>query len=191
MPTATTTPATSTVQAVASATINQTKIVGQALLNAYFSNLTWLEILGLLITAVFVYFIVKIAIETNYYGIRIDRFKHLVLKTDLNKQLAQETWERIQNHFYKGSENDMKVAILEADKILNEALRAAGMPGTQLGDRLKRARTSQIPNLDELWQAHKLRNQIAHEPDFKLKRDLAERALGIYEVALRNLGALD
>jgi len=34
------------------------------------------------------------------------------------------------------------------------------------------------------------RNQIAHEPDFKLKRDLAERALGIYETALKNLGVL-
>ena len=42
-----------------------------------------------------------------------------------------------------------------------------------------------MPNLNELWQAHKLRNQIAHEPNFKLKRDLAERALGIYETALR------
>jgi hypothetical protein len=60
-----------------------------------------------------------------------------------------------------------------------------------LGDRLKRAKTSQIPNLDELWQAHKLRNQIAHEPDFKLKRDLAERALAIYETTLRNLGVLE
>ena len=48
-------------------------------------------------------------------------------------------------HFYKGSENDMKVAILEADKILNEALRAAGMPGIQLGDRFKRARAARSP----------------------------------------------
>ena len=71
---------------------------------------------------------------------------------------------------------------------MNDALREAGVVGIQLGDRLKKASPEQVPNLNELWQAHKLRNQIAHEPNFKLKRDLAERALGIYETALKNLG---
>ena len=94
---------------------------------------------------------------------------------------------KIQEHFYRGGESDLKVAILEADKLLNDALREAGIVGIQLGDRLKK-RATQIPNLNDLWHAHKLRNQIAHEPNFRLKRDLAERALGIYETAFKNLG---
>lgn len=181
---------TTTVQSVASETVAQAKAAGQTFLNIYFANLTGLQILSVLFSSVLFAFIIYIAIKTNYFGIRVERIRDVVLKSDMSRDLTERTWERIETHFYRGSENDMKVAILEADKVLNEALRASGMPGIQLGDRLKRAKTSQIPNLDDLWQAHKLRNQIAHEPDFKLKRDLAERALGIYQIALKNLGVL-
>ena len=120
--------------------------------------------------------------------LRVDRFRHIVLQSDISKKQAQESWHGIEEQFYRGGESDLKVAILEADKLLNDALREAGIMGIQLGDRLKKTNTGQIPNLNELWQAHKLRNQIAHEPNFKLKRDLAERALEIYETALKNLG---
>jgi hypothetical protein len=174
-----------------SSTASSVQAIGQTFLGIYFANVTWLEILSILITAGLFAFIVFVAVKTNYFGIRIERLRDVVLKSNMSSEHARETWDRIETHFYKGSENDMKVAILEADKILNEALRDAGIAGIQLGDRLKRAKTSQIPNLDELWQAHKLRNQIAHEPDFKLKRDLAERALAIYETTLRNLGVLE
>ena len=185
-------PATTTsFQAIASQTLAQASAVGQGFLGIYFANVTWLQIVSVLISSLLFALIIYIGVKTNYFGARIDRVRDVVLKSDMSRDLTQKTWTRIEAHFYKGSENDMKMAVIEADKILNEALRAAGVPGIQLGDRLKRAKTSQIPNLDELWQAHKLRNQIAHESDFKLKRDLAERALGIYETALRNLGVLD
>ena len=187
MPTST----TSTLGTIASQTLDQARVAGQSFLTIYFANLTWLEIVSVLITSLLIAMIIYVGVKTSYFSIRIDRFRDVILKSDIPKQRGQETWSRIETHFYKGTENDMKVAILEADKILNDALRGAGIPGIQLGDRLKRAKAAQIPNLDDLWQAHKLRNQIAHEPDFKLKRDLAERALGIYEVALRNLGVLD
>ena len=70
---------------------------------------------------------------------------------------------------------------------------STGAAGTfqWLGDRLKKIKPAQLPEIDAIWQAHKLRNQIAHEQDFKLKRDLAERTLGIYEKALRELKVLD
>jgi len=182
--------ATSSFQTIASQTLAKAQGVGQSFLNIYFANITWLQIVSVLFSSLLFALIIYIGVKTSYFSARIDRFRDIILKSDMSRDLAQQTWTRIETHFYKGSENDMKIAILEADKILNEALRAAGMPGIQLGDRLKRARASQIPNLDDLWQAHKLRNQIAHEPDFKLKRDLAERALGIYETALKNLGVL-
>jgi hypothetical protein len=55
---------------------------------------------------------------------------------------------------------------------------------------LKNIKSEQLSNLDQVWQAHRLRNQIVHEPAFKIKRDLAEKALTIYEETLKNLGLL-
>jgi hypothetical protein len=157
-------------------------------MNAYFSNLGALEFFGLIIALIFFAGVIYFVIETGWFSLRVNRFQHIVLQSDISKKEAKESWDRIQEQFYRGGESDLKVAILEADKLLNDALREAGIMGIQLGDRLKKTDTRQVPNLNELWQAHKLRNQIAHEPNFRLKRDVAERALAIYETALKNLG---
>jgi hypothetical protein len=174
---------TSTSQAV-----QQAQAVSQNFITAYLSNLGMLEFFGLVIALIFFAGVIYFIIETGWFTYRVGLFRHIVLQSNISRRQAQESWRRIEEQFYRGGESDLKVAILEADKLLNDALREAGIMGIQLGDRLKKTTTGQVPNLNELWQAHKLRNQIAHEPNFKLKRDLAERALGIYETALRNLG---
>ncbi|HUC02114.1 MAG TPA: hypothetical protein VMA75_04425 [Candidatus Paceibacterota bacterium] len=170
---------------------SSTQAVSQNFLATYFAHLGLLEFFGLLIAVAAFGAVIYIGIETGYFSLRTSHFRHIILQSNMSKHEAQESWHKIQEHFYRGSDSDLKIAILEADKLLNEALREAGIMGIQLGDRLKKATAAQVPNLNELWQAHKLRNQIAHEPNFKLKRDLAERALGIYEETLRNLGVLD
>src|ERR1700733_711219 len=147
----------------------------------YLSNLGILEFFGAVISALLIAAIVVIIIKTNWLGLKVERFRHVVLKTNLPKETAKKEWAKIEGHFYKGDENDLKVAIIEADKLLEEALREGGIRGATLGDRLKNIKTNQLPNVDQIWQAHRLRNQIVHEPTFKLKRDLAERALNIYE----------
>jgi hypothetical protein len=170
---------------------SQTNAVGQNVAAGYFAHLGALEFFGLVVSLILLAAIVYFAIETGWASVRVDRFRHIILQSDISKKHAQESWHRIQEYFYRGGESDLKVAILEADKLLNDALREAGVMGIQLGDRLKKADSAQVPNLNELWQAHKLRNQIAHEPNFKLKRDLAEKTLDIYEEGLKNLGIFD
>lgn len=158
---------------------------------AYFANLGLLEFASAAITAVLVACIVVIVIKTNWLGIKIERFRHIVLKTNLPKETARKEWAVIEEHFYRGEENDLKIAIIEADKLLEEALREAGIHGISLGDRLKNLKTEQMPNLDQVWQAHRLRNDIVHQSTFRLKRDPAERALAIYEKTLKQLDLLD
>ncbi len=164
---------------------------GQNLIATYLEHLGILQFIGLIVFLAIVAGIVYFVIETGWWTLRVERFHEIVLQSNISKRSARTSWDAIESHFYRGTENDLKVAILEADKLLNDALREAGIMGIQLGDRLKKANERQIPNLNELWQAHKLRNQIAHEPNFKLKRDLAERALKIYETGLKNLGVFD
>jgi|SRR6185437_11461855 len=185
---------TSTAQALQQATAQaaqQAQAFSESALNGYFSHLGLLEFLGLVVSLAIFAAIIYFAIETGWWATRVDRFRDVILRSNMSKTRAQAAWGVILQHFYRGSDSDLKVAIIEADKLLNEALREAGMMGTQIGDRLKKATDAQIPNLDDVWQAHKLRNQIAHESNFRLKRDLAERALGIYESALKNMGLLD
>jgi len=190
-PTAATSAGSQAIQQLQTQATQQAQAASQNFLSVYFAHLGMLEFFAVVIVLAAIVGVVYFVIETGWYTQRADMFRHVVLQSDISKKHSLESWHKIQEHFYRGGESDLKVAILEADKLLNDSLKEAGVMGVQLGDRLKKATDQQIPNLNELWQAHKLRNQIAHEPNFKLKRDLAERALGIYETALRNMGIFD
>lgn len=169
----------------------QAQAAGQTALSFYSAHLTTFQVTSVILSTAFVAGVVYSIIKTGWLASRVDRIQDVIFKTDLSKKRTRAAWEDIEAHFFAGDDNDLKVAIIEADMLLDEALRSAGVAGAQLGDRLKRVKTSQLPNIDDVWQAHKIRNRIAHETEFVLKRDLAERALTVYEKAFRHLGILD
>lgn len=82
-----------------------------------------------------------------------------------------------------------QLAIIHADKLLDQALRERGVPGGTLGERLKNA-TPYLTNIDSVWKAHKVRNRIAHETDAAVSRRQAGEAMKIFKRALTDLGAL-
>lgn len=165
--------------------------LGQAALTLYNADLLPLEIFAVIVSAALVTGTVIIIIKTGWFSLRVDRVRDVILKTDMPKKRAREAWAAVQKHFFAGDANDLKIAVMEADNILNDALQYAGIRGANLGDRLKNVKRSQMPNLEDIWEAHKLRNEIAHETNFSLKRNAAERALETFEAALKNLGAFD
>lgn len=75
--------------------------------------------------------------------------------------------------------------VLEAEAVLEAALRAAGYTGT-FGENLRHM-GARFPNLDAVWAAHKLRNRIAHEPGTSVSEAEAHRAIDAFERALRSL----
>jgi transposase len=56
-----------------------------------------------------------------------------------------------------------------------------------MGERMKNSTWS---NADAVWQAHKLRNRIAHESDVTVSYDDARRALAGFKLGLKDLGAI-
>lgn len=92
-----------------------------------------------------------------------------------------------------GGGNGLRQAVMEADKLFDQGLRQAGLPGDSMGERLKAARSrfaSDRPAYDALWRAHKLRNALAHEVGFDLVPSQAKEALRDFERGLRHLGSL-
>ncbi len=88
-------------------------------------------------------------------------------------------------------EQHWKQAVLEGDKLVDQALRELLIPGITFGDRLRAAEFRFNRDLyQHLWIAHKLRNQIAHEVGFSLVKQDAEGATAAFGDALRSLGAL-
>ncbi len=91
-------------------------------------------------------------------------------------------WIRIIDSF----KSHPKQGILDADKLLDYALDRKGFVGT-LGEKLKKA-GPRFSNLNDVWNAHKLRNKVAHEFG-EIGIDDAKRALMQFKRALNDLGA--
>lgn len=91
-------------------------------------------------------------------------------------------WANIQSLINSHSVNDWKQAIIEADIILDEMLEKMGYKGDSLGEKLKKVERSDFLTIDSAWEAHKIRNQIAHKgSDYILSRDEADKAIELYK----------
>lgn len=100
-----------------------------------------------------------------------------------------KAWAKITGRLETGLESEYKLAVIEADSILNDILKRMGFGGETLGERLEKLTAATLPNLKQVWEAHKIRNNIVHDPDYRLTLDEARRVLEIYEQALRDLQA--
>jgi hypothetical protein len=87
-------------------------------------------------------------------------------------------WENVMRHIESPNQNDWKQAIMEADIMLDDILTSMGYQGESIGEKLKRASSGDFKSLDDAWEAHKVRNQIAHEPNFTLGHHEAKMTIG-------------
>jgi hypothetical protein len=158
---------------------------------AYNSYLFLFKALGLLLSIFFIASSIFFVIEAGWVAGHVNRIRDTFIKSALPKRRAIKSWRKITDYFRTGDEQNLKLAIIEADNVLDEALKAAGFAGQTLADRLKKVTSEDLPNIDDLWEAHKLRNKIVHEASFGLSIGLAERALEIYQKAFQDMGLLE
>ncbi len=107
-----------------------------------------------------------------------------------DKENYQVDFLRIENSLDRSNEASYAMVIIEGDKLLDRALCEMGVQGRTMGDRMKKIGKEKFTQLNAVWHAHKLRNQIAHESDFHPEYRQAEHALATYKQALRDLGAI-
>lgn len=115
----------------------------------------------------------------------------LVLNWSTEKKQKNERWERVEQYMTSLNVSDWKIAILEADNMLDDIIERMGYEGANLGERMKRIEASDFPYLEEAWQAHKMRNTIAHKgTDYALTRSEAEQTINTYHRIFKDLGYL-
>ncbi len=133
-----------------------------------------------------IYFIVAIIIFGVLVLVFINRFgRHM--PTPLNKEHYRQSWAELLDKVK--TPEGMIVAVINADKLLDEALKKRHFRGKTMGERLVAAQRT-LNNNDSVWFAHKLRNRLVHEPSTRLKKSEAQKALAGFKQALSDLGAL-
>ena len=99
-------------------------------------------------------------------------------------------WKRVKARLGKGWESEAKLGIIEADQLLGDLLKRMGYAGQSLGERLKQLDKEKLPNIEQVWEAHKVRNNLVHDSNYKLSLAKAEQTLDIYSKAFKHLEAL-
>ena len=121
--------------------------------------------------------IVQISL-VHYHKIKIEE-----TKIKIGREVSHPRWEKVREHLSSDNPNDWRLAVMEADIILEEMLEKMGyVKGETIGDKLKTIEKSDFTSLDQAWEAHKIRNMIAHEgTDYILTEREAKRVVGLYE----------
>lgn len=115
----------------------------------------------------------------------------LAINWDSERKQKNTRWERVDHYMTSLNPSDWKIAILEADNILDEIVERLGYKGETLGERMKAIEPSDFPYLEEAWAAHKFRNELAHKGmDVPLSRADAERTINVYHRVFKGLGYL-
>ena len=98
-------------------------------------------------------------------------------------------WSDVEAHL--AQESTRALAVSEADKLLDAALQVHKVAGSTMGERLKSAENLFSHSLyQRIWDAHKLRNHLAHEMGATVSAAEAQQAVGAFREAMGNLGVL-
>ncbi|MDO8474428.1 MAG: hypothetical protein Q7S62_02695 [bacterium] len=96
-------------------------------------------------------------------------------------------WKNVLRRLETPSEEEYKLAVLEADGMLDQSLKRMGFAGDTLADRLQKVSVGIISNLSEVRQANAIRNNIVHDPNYKITLSEARRIIEVYETAFEGL----
>lgn len=108
----------------------------------------------------------------------IYKHSHKKLSVKVVKEI-QSSWKRIIR------QKDQRHSIMDADKLLDYALFQYGMKGS-LGSKLKKS-TSRFKDINAVWAAHKIRNNIAHQMNYKVTERVYKKAMMSFKQAFKDL----
>lgn len=123
--------------------------------------------------------------ERKIYG-AIPEDINLLGETIKEKENAK--WLKVLELSHSANLSDWRLAVIEADVMLEEVLRAAGYAGDGVGEMLKSVDHTDMLTLDSAWEGHKIRNRIAHNGGaYQLTERETRRVISLFESVFKEL----
>ncbi|MFH1749345.1 MAG: hypothetical protein ABH837_00375 [bacterium] len=120
-------------------------------------------------------------------------FNQKITKTtdsySVDRRQIHSQWLEILELVKLGKPSNLQKAILSADKLLDFTLKNQRFSGDTMAERLRSAE-SRFSAYNDIWYAHKLRNRIVHDVNDEIQSYEINKAIKIYEKALKDLRVL-
>lgn len=152
----------------------------------------FLKILGFLLSLAFL-----VGIVVSWLGAKdvdqlneIKEHQHFLTTHDIETP-EEKRWQAITEHFQSDNPVEWRMAIIDADAMLEDLVTAIGYRGETFGEKLKSIEASDFPHLNNAWYVHKLRNNLAHQGTaYHLSEREAYQAFKIYNAIFHETGYL-
>ncbi len=127
--------------------------------------------------------------QYHLFEIRRKKIAKLFKVKFIKQDPKRERWENIKKHFHSQNPSEWRVAIIDADVMLEDMVTSFGYTNGSFGEKLKSVKREHNPWLDDAWYVHILRNKLAHEgASYHLSEREAYQAMKIYENLFYSLG---
>lgn len=149
-----------------------------------------IKIIFIVLSLLFICFIILALLGTSWLKFRFlyDLVEFLTYRP-FGVRRMEKNWKKIVARIDTGLESEYKLAVIEADNMLNEILKKMGYGGESLGESLEKLTAATLPDIEGIREAHQVRNNIIHDPNYKLSLNEARRLLDIFEKAFKDLEA--
>lgn len=152
----------------------------------YYDNWPLVMIYSLIFSAILLVCIVYIYNKMKAVNLRNSEVFNTILVPNIDSEtnsFKNERWEKIIKYVNSESQLEWRSAILDADVILDEMMTKIGYAGDSLGEKLRQVERSDFLTIDSAWEAHKIRNRVAHEDldSIFLNQRLVKKTISLYQ----------
>lgn len=118
-----------------------------------------------------------------YVVMRLDGGSKPEWKSTVKKKLAD-----IDGRFNAADAHGLRSILVEMDSLVDFCLKSRGVQGNTMGERLKAARSLfDKHDYNALWEAHKVRNRLVHEVEFRAVASEMKKEIGFLRGAVKKL----
>lgn len=112
-----------------------------------------------------------------------------ILKRAGIRERYADQWKKLREDALTTPPTSYTSAIMSADALLDELLQEIGFVGNDVAERFGRLNNMGLRQnvVNGIFRAHKIRNQVAHTPNFSINANDAEKVLDLYEAFLREI----
>lgn len=110
-------------------------------------------------------------------------------KKPLDRRFIHQ-WQNTIKRLSKPTSENLRLAVIDADGLVDVFLKKAGYKGEHMADRLSGIVPDEVKSLKRVWDAHLLRNSLVHVPGSKPSMVETKKAVAAFEDFLKELGAL-
>ncbi len=145
---------------------------------------------SLLLATLVTYCVIRILQIRHHERLRFSAAQETVAAHDVPR--SQLRWRRIVEEASSEDEQKIRLAILEADIMLNELLDTLSYKGETMADKMRQVDRANFNTIDLAWEAHRARNVIAHQGSTASMslRD-ARHIISLYEKIFREFGFVE